>query len=98
MFDDPKALDANSWHNIHLFLRWFWIYLPVLVTFALTMLIAYAIIPSLVITGHLPPSTQRLQIPLTVFAFVVLVAAVILMVLVITNALNVQHVYDRFLY
>ena len=36
MFDDPKALDANSWYNIHLFLRWFWIYLPVLVTFALT--------------------------------------------------------------
>ena len=98
MFDDPKALTTASWHNIHLYLQWFWIYLPVLVTFALTMLTAHAIIPSLVITGHLPSSAQRFRIPLTLLALVVLAAAVVLMVLVIINALHVNNVYDRLLF
>ncbi len=98
MFDDPKGLTTANWQDIHFFLQWFWIYLPVLVTFAFTMLIAHAVIPSLVITGHLPPGTQRLRIPLTVFALTVLAAAVVLMVLVITNALHVNNVYDRLLF
>ena len=97
MFDDPKGLTTTDWANISLFLTWFWIYLPVLVTFALTMLTAHAIIPSLVITGHLPPGAQRARIPLTVLALLVLAAAVVLIVMVITNALHVRNVYDRFL-
>ena len=97
MFDDPKGLTTASWQNIHYFLQWFWIYLPVLVAFALTMLTAHAIIPSLVITGHLPPGAGRARLPLTVLALVLLAAAVILMILVITNAYNVRLVYDRFL-
>jgi hypothetical protein len=29
MFDDPKALTSVEWNNIHMFLQWFWIYLPI---------------------------------------------------------------------
>ena len=51
---DPKALTSTDWHNIHLFLQWFWIYFPLISTFAITMLTAHALIPSAVSTGHLP--------------------------------------------
>ena len=97
MFDDPKALTSADWHNIHLFLKWFWIYFPLVATFAVTMLTAYALIPSLVMTGHLPGSATRLKLPLTVFAFVVLVAAVIILVFGINQTLDVTNFWDRLL-
>ena len=61
MFDDPKALTGVNWHDLHVWLQWLWIYLPLVVTFALTVLIAHAIIPSLVTTGHLPATASRLR-------------------------------------
>jgi hypothetical protein len=58
---DPKALTSTDWQNIHLFLQWFWIYFPLIVTFAITMLTAHALIPSAVTTGHLPASASKLK-------------------------------------
>ena len=98
MFDDPKALTTVEWNNIHLFLQWIWIYLPLVVTFAITMLTAHALIPSLVITGHLPESAQRLRVPLTGFAVLVFAAGVVIMVLVINSALDVRQIYNRFIF
>mgnify|MGYP001360477557 FL=1 len=97
MFDDPKALNSANWNDIHLWLTWFWIYVPVIATFGVTMLTAHALIPSLIITGHLPASTGRLRMPLTGFAFLVLAAAVVLMVLTINQALDLQKFWDRLL-
>ena len=97
VFDDPKALTSVEWENIHFFLQWFWIYLPIVITFAITMLTAHAIIPSLVNTGHLPESTQRLRLPLTAFAALVFVAGVVILVFGINATLDVRQVYDRFL-
>ncbi|MCH8297501.1 MAG: hypothetical protein IH873_05495 [Chloroflexi bacterium] len=98
MFDDPKALTTVEWNNIHLFLQWIWIYLPLVVTFAITMLTAHALIPSLVITGHLPESAQRLRVPLTGFAVLVFAAGVVIMVLVVNSALDVRQIYNRFIF
>ena len=97
MFDDPKALTSVEWNNIHLFLQWFWIYLPIVVTFAITLLTAHALIPSLVNTGHLPESTQRLRMPLTGFAALVFVAGVVILVLGINATLDVGQIYNRWL-
>ena len=97
MFDDPKALTTVEWNNIHLFLQWFWIFLPIVVTFAITMLTAHALIPSLVNTGHLPESVQRLRLPLTGFAALVFVAGVVILVLGINATLDVRQIYNRFL-
>ena len=97
MFDDPNALTSVEWNNIHFFLQWFWIYFPIVVTFALTMLTAHALIPSLVSTGHLPESTQDLRLPLTAFAALVFVAGVVILVLGINATLDVRQVYNRFL-
>ena len=97
MIDDPKALTSVEWNNIHQFLQWFWIYFPIVVTFAVTMLTAHAIIPSLVITGHLPESTQRLRVPLTGFAALVFIAGVVILVLGINATLDVRQIWPRFL-
>ena len=98
MLDDPKALTSVEWNNIHLFLQWFWIYLPIVTTFAITMLTAHAIIPSLVITGHLPESTQRLRMPLTGFAALVFVAGVVILVLGINASLDVRQIWPRLIF
>ena len=95
--DDPKALTSVDWDNIHLFLQWFWIYFPIVVTFAFTLLIAHAIIPSLVITGHLPESTQKLRIPLTGFAVLLFAAGVVVLILGINATLDVRNIWGRML-
>ena len=113
MFDDPKPLTSANWENISTWLTYLWIYLPLVITFAFTMLIAHAIIPSLMATGQLPidPSrspvkvpflstadqVQKLRLLLTGFAMVVLIAAIVLMVLAIDLTLTVREIYDRFL-
>ncbi|MDA0263555.1 MAG: hypothetical protein O3A93_05435 [Chloroflexi bacterium] len=97
MFEDPKALTSVEWNNIHLFLQWFWIYSPIVVTFGVTMLTAHAFIPSLIHTGQLPESANRLRAPLTGFAAMLVIAGVILLILVVNSALDVRQVYNRFL-
>ena len=97
MFDDPKALTSANWNDIHVWLSWFWIYVPLVLTFALTMLTAHAVIPSLIITGHLPASASRWRAPLSGFAFLVFVAAVVIMVFVINSTLDVGNFWDRYL-
>mgnify|MGYP000517990009 FL=1 len=80
-----------------MFLQWFWIYFPIFVTFGMTLLIAHALIPSLVMTGHLPESTQKLRIPLTGFAVLLFAAGVVVLVLGVNATLDVRNVWDRFL-
>ena len=80
-----------------MFLQWFWIYFPIVVTFGITLLTAHALIPSLVSTGHLPESTQKLRIPLTGFAVLLFVAGVVILILGINATLDVRNVWDRFL-
>ena len=97
MFDDPKALTAADWQNIHIWLQWLWIYLPLIVTFVLTMVVAHAFLPSLVMTGHLPESVLRLRMPMTGFALVVLAAAIVILILAINQTLTVENFWDRYL-
>ena len=94
---DPKALDSNDWNNIHLFLQWFWIYFPLVVVFAVTMLTAHALIPSAVATGHLPQNVARLKWPLTGFALALAVVAIIILVLGINQTLDVRNFWNRLL-
>lgn len=94
---DPKALDSTDWNNISLFLQWFWIYFPLVVTFAVTMLTAYALIPSAVATGHLPSSASKLKIPLTAFALLVAVAAIVILIFGINQTLDVRNFWNRLL-
>ena len=97
MFDDPKALSSANWNDIHFWLTYLWIYAPLVLTFALAMLTAHAIIPSLIITGHIPASAGRLRIPLTLFSVLIFAAAVVMMVLAINRTLDLEKFWDRWL-
>jgi hypothetical protein len=97
MFDDPKALTSSNWNDIHNWLTFLWIYFPLIITFAFTMLVAHGFIPSLVSTKHLPQSANKIKAPLTVFALSVLGVAMVFMVLAINATLDVEKVWDRYL-
>ncbi|CAI7996674.1 hypothetical protein GBAR_LOCUS1925 [Geodia barretti] len=94
---DPKALTTTDWHNIHLFLQWFWIYFPLVVTFAMTMLTAHALIPSVVSTGHLPASAAKLRLPLTLFALLIGAATIVILIIGINQTLDVRNFWSRLL-
>ena len=97
MLEDPRALTSVEWNNIHMFLQWLWIYFPLVVTFGLTLLTAHAIIPSMVNSGQLPESTQKLRVPLTGVAGLLFVVAVVILILGINAQLDVKAIYDRLL-
>ncbi len=80
-----------------MFLQWFWIYFPIVVTFGITLLTAHALIPSLASTGHLPEKTQKLRIPMTGFAVLLFAAGVVVLVLGINAELDIANVWDRLL-
>ncbi len=98
MLEDPKGLTSANWNDIHVWLTLLWIYIPLILTFALSMLTAHAIIPSLIITGQLPPSASRLRVPLTGFAFLVLIAAIVILAFAMNQTLNIEKFWDRWLF
>ncbi len=83
---DPSGLGSTDWANLSNWLTLLWIFFPLVITFAFSMLIAHAFIPSAVQTGHIPQKISMLRLPITVFGLVALAGAVILMVLVAMQA------------
>lgn len=95
---DPNALTPSDWQNISIWLTAYWIYFPVVILFAFTLMIAHAFIPSAVQTGHLPPVMERLRWPMTIFALLLLVVAVVLMAFVINlTPQMLGNIYEEFL-
>ena len=83
---DPSGLGSADWANLSNWLTLLWIFFPLVITFAFSMMIAHAFIPSAVHTGHLPQKMSMLRLPITVFGLVALAGAVILMILVVIQA------------
>ena len=54
-------------------------------------------IPTLVNTGQLPESAQKLRIPLTGVAGLLFVVAVVILILGINAQIDVKAIYDRLL-
>ncbi len=83
---EPSGLGSADWANLSNWLTLLWVFFPLVITFAFSMLIAHGFIPSAVGTGHLPQKMSMLRLPLTVFGLLALVGAVILMILVALQA------------
>ncbi len=83
---DPSGLGSADWANLSNWLTFLWIFFPLLITFAFSMLIAHGFIPSAVGTGHLPQKMSMLRLPLTVFGLAALSGAVIMMILAVIQA------------
>lgn len=96
-FSDPHTLTSADWLNVHNWLTLLWIFFPLIITFAFSMMIAHAFIPSAVMTGHLPRSARHLRIPLTILGLLALAAALVFFI----NASfllpeTLRNFYDRF--
>ena len=98
MFPDPVALQTENWRDISVWLTFFWIYVPVVFTFAVTILTAHAVIPSLIRTGHIPEAANKARTPMTAFAGVLLIVGVFLMVNIVITAQNLEKFYDRYFF
>ncbi len=95
---DPNAVTSVDWLNLHNWLTMLWIYFPLIIAFAFSMLIAHAFIPSMVQTGHLPAVANRARIPLTFVGLVCLGAAAVLMVfIVILTPQALSNIWERLL-
>ena len=93
---DPNTMTAVFWADVSLWLTYLWIYFPLIIIFAFSMLIAHALIPSGVRTGTYPAMFSRLRIPITVIGVAALAGAVAMMILTITQTpVTLLNVWDR---
>jgi hypothetical protein len=72
---DPNTLTTADWVQIQEWLRMMWIFFPLIIVFAFSMMIAHAFIPSGIDTGQFPPATRLLRLPLTLIGLLALAGA-----------------------
>ena len=58
---DPAFVTNEIWHDISGMLRFLWVYVLFIIGFAFNLLVAHAIIPSLVGTGQIPVKIAKLR-------------------------------------
>ncbi len=96
MLPDPTAIGSYEWSEIGQLLNNLWFYLASVVTLALTLLVAHAVIPSLVSTGHLTQSANLLRFSLTIAALGVLGLALTILAYTVNLARIIELFYDRY--
>lgn len=76
---DPTPITSAQWTEIGLMLTNLWIVVAFVFSAAATLLLAHAIIPSLVITSHLPQSFSKLRVVFYSFGFLSILAGAFFM-------------------
>ena len=93
---DPNAMNAIFWADVSQWLTYLWIYFPLIIIFAFSMMIAHGMIPSGVQTGTYPAFFSKLRIPITVVGVAALAGAVVMMYLtVVQSPITLLNVWDR---
>ncbi|MDW7981909.1 MAG: hypothetical protein RMH81_03725 [Thermomicrobium sp.] len=87
----PANVTAEQWQQIQHTLVWFWAFLGLIVAFAANMLVAYAIIPSLISTRDLPAKVGAIRPVLFALAAVFFLAALYAFVNIVNG---IQVLYD----
>ena len=80
---DPSGLGSVDWANLSHILTLMWIFFPLVIIFAFSMMFAHAFIPSGVDTGLYPQKLSMLRIPLTIIGLLALAGAAVLLALVL---------------
>ncbi|MEE8159666.1 MAG: hypothetical protein V3T78_09945 [Dehalococcoidia bacterium] len=96
MFPDPAPIGSFEWSEIGKLLHNLWFLLALASAFAMIMLTAHAIIPSLVSTRHLPPSANMLRFSLTLTGLGILGLALTLLAYTVGVARVIEIFYDRY--
>ena len=92
---DPEPLTMSGWADVSNFLLYLGIYIIFIATFAFSLLISLAVIPSLVSTGHIPRQALKLR-PLGIgFSVIALMAAASFMGLVVSGYVGFDDFFPR---
>lgn len=94
-FIDPRTITGADWPGIELLVYLLWGLVVINVSFAFSMLVAHAVIPSMVATGHIPSRVLSFRPLLTVLAFLFLVAALFIVSSWVFNLKAVYGVYPK---
>ena len=94
---DPSALTTDQWAAIGAALKLLWLWVPLIVVFAFSWLLAVAVVPSLVTSRHLPAQSLRLRPLLLLVGLASLVGAVAVGALGLLTAGVLNQFYPRWL-
>ena len=92
---DPEFITTDDWQGISVMLRFLWAYWFIIIGFGSTLLLAHAIIPSLVSTRQLPLVFERFRPLLYMGALGILGLALALLVLASVNAYVIGDFWKR---
>ena len=95
---DPDPVSMSVWADINNVLLFLGIYIILISTFAFSILVGLAVIPSLISTGHIPRGAIKL-LPLAVaFGLAALIAAGVMMGLVVAGYMRVDDFFPRWFF
>lgn len=97
---DPNRLTPQDWHNVSVMLRFLWVNVLTIIVFASMLLLAHAIIPSLLASGHVPEGLRnplrKARFPMYVGAGLVLCLVVVWFAQISQRGYNIERIYPRF--
>ena len=93
---DPQFLDSEVWASIGELLTWLGLFALFVIGSGLSFLLAHAVVPSLVTTGHLPRQVEKVRIALYLVALVAFVGAVWFFIRFVVTGEVISQIYDRF--
>jgi hypothetical protein len=93
----PECLTASEWNNLASLLNTIWLFAPSLIAFALSLLLAHAIIPSLVTSGDLPPAMTRARPLLYLTSLAAFALAFYMAARIIDQGPAIEAIFPRFL-
>jgi len=96
MTPDPSAVGSFEWGEIGKLLHNLWFYWALIIAFAFLMLTAFAVIPSLVSTRHIPPTANLLRFSLIIVGLGILGLALTLLSYTVDVVRVIDIFYDRY--
>ena len=93
---DPQFLDSEIWAGIGEFLTWVGLFALFVIASGLNFLLAHAIVPSLVTTGHLPRRVEKVRVVLYLAALGAFGLAVWFFVRMSITGEVISDIYNRF--
>ena len=92
---DPGYITSADWAKIGNWLTILWVLVAFNISFGFNFIMAYAIIPSLVGTGHLPQGVSQVRKVLYAGAAASLIGSMYIISRLVVNADVIQGFWDR---
>lgn len=92
---DPGYITTQIWSDLSVVLRFLWLWVLFIVIFAGNMLVAHALIPSLVASEHISPRMNRLRLFFYAGAAIGLIGAIAMISVAAGWATVIADFYSR---